>query len=128
VIEPDAQDNGLGIAKIDTGAGPVELNDATVGKAIESAKVKGTGNDLVLDLDSVYGTTEAGAYPLILVTYEIVCSKGYTPDVAQAVKAFLTVAATTGQAGLGEAGYSPLPASFQAKLKTAVDAIAGATT
>ncbi|NUT54337.1 MAG: phosphate ABC transporter substrate-binding protein PstS [Saccharothrix sp.] len=119
-----AQDNKLSLAKIDTGSGPVELTDETVGKAIDGAKIKGTGNDLVLDLDSIYGSTTAGAYPLLLATYEIVCSKGYDADTAKAVKAFLTVAATTGQDGLADAGYAPLPKAFQDKLLTAIKAIA----
>jgi phosphate transport system substrate-binding protein len=118
-----AQDNKLSMAKIDTGNGAVELTDGSVGKAIEGAAIKGSGNDLVLDLKSVYGTTTAGAYPLILATYEIVCSKGYDPDTAKAVKAFLQVAATTGQANLPDAGYAPLPKSFQDKLLTAIKAI-----
>jgi phosphate transport system substrate-binding protein len=119
-----AQDNKLSMAKIDTGAGAVELTSETVGKAIDGAKVKGEGNDLVLDLDSIYGTATAGSYPLLLATYEIVCSKGYDADTAKAVKAFLTVAATDGQAGLADAGYAPLPKAFQDKLLTAIKAIA----
>lgn len=119
-----AQDNKLSIAKIDNGSGPVELTDETVGKAIDGAQVKGTGNDLVLDLKSIYGSSTAGAYPLLLATYEIVCSKGYDADTAKAVKAFLTVAATTGQEGLADAGYAPLPKAFQDKLLTAIKAIA----
>ncbi|WP_053714259.1 phosphate ABC transporter substrate-binding protein PstS [Saccharothrix sp. NRRL B-16348] len=119
-----AQDNKLSVAKIDNGSGPVELTNETVGKAIDGAKIKGTGNDLVLDLDSIYGSTTAGAYPLLLATYEIVCSAGYDADTAKAVKAFLTVAATTGQDGLADAGYAPLPKAFQEKLLTAIKAIA----
>ncbi|MBB5954620.1 phosphate transport system substrate-binding protein [Saccharothrix tamanrassetensis] len=119
-----AQDNQLSLAKIDAGQGPVELTNETVGKAIDGAKIKGEGNDLVLDLDSIYGTTAAGSYPLLLATYEIVCSKGYDADTAKAVKAFLTVAATDGQAGLADAGYAPLPKAFQDKLLTAIKAIA----
>ncbi|MEU5691363.1 phosphate ABC transporter substrate-binding protein PstS [Actinosynnema sp. NPDC020468] len=119
-----AQDNKLSIAKIDAGQGAVELSDTTVGKAIEGAKIKGEGNDLVLDLDSIYGTTASGAYPLVLATYEIVCSKGYDADTAKAVKAFLTVAATTGQDSLTAAGYAPLPKAFQDKVLTAIKAIA----
>jgi phosphate transport system substrate-binding protein len=118
-----AQDNKLNMAKIDTGSGAVELTDASVGKSIEGAAIKGSGNDLVIDLKSVYGTSTAGAYPLILATYEIVCSKGYDPDTAKAVKAFLQVAATNGQANLSDAGYAPLPKSFQDKLLTAITAI-----
>ncbi|GAA1344893.1 phosphate ABC transporter substrate-binding protein PstS [Saccharothrix algeriensis] len=119
-----AQENKLSLAKIDNGAGPVELTNETVGKAIDAAKIKGEGNDLVLDLDSIYGTTTAGAYPLLLATYEIVCSKGYDAETAQAIRAFLTVAATDGQAGLADAGYAPLPKAFQDKLLTAIKAIA----
>ncbi|MFC3892324.1 phosphate ABC transporter substrate-binding protein PstS [Lentzea rhizosphaerae] len=119
-----AQDNKLSIAKIDSGAGAVELSAESAGKAIDGAKVKGEGNNLILDLDSIYGSKAAGAYPLLLATYEIVCSKGYDADTAKAVKAFLTVAATTGQAQLAEAGYVPLPKAFQDKLLTAVKAIA----
>ena len=43
------------IAKIDSGAGAVELTAETAGKAIDGAKFKGEGNDLILDLDSIYG-------------------------------------------------------------------------
>ncbi|MFI9006992.1 phosphate ABC transporter substrate-binding protein PstS [Actinosynnema sp. NPDC053489] len=119
-----AQDNKLSVAKIDNGGGAVELTAETVGKAIDAAKIKGSGNDLVLDLNSIYGSTTAGAYPLLLATYEIVCSKGYDADTAKAVKAFLTVAATSGQEGLADAGYAPLPKTFQDKLLTAINAIA----
>ena len=118
-----AQDNKLAMAQLDAGSGPVALTDASVGKAIAAAKVTGQGNDLRLDLKSVYGANTAGAYPLILATYEIVCSKGYDPDQVQAVKAFLTAAATAGQGQLPAAGYAPLPAEFQQKLLTAIQAI-----
>lgn len=118
-----AQDNKLAMAQLDSGSGPVALTDDSVGKAISGAKVTGQGNDLRLDLKSVYSANTAGAYPLLLATYELVCSKGYDAPVAQAVKAFLTTAATSGQAQLPAAGYAPLPAEFQQKLLTAVQAI-----
>lgn len=119
-----AQDKNLAMAKVDSGSGPVELTAETAGKAIDSAKIKGEGNDLVLDLDALYASNTAGAYPLVLATYEIVCSKGYDAETATAVKAFLTTAATTGQAGLVDAGYVPLPQAFQTKLLDAIKAIA----
>ena len=88
-----------------------------------TVKISGTGNDLVLDLNSIYGTTEPGAYPLVLATYNIVCSKGYDADTAAAVRSFLTVAANQGQANLAAAGYVPLPDQFKERLTTAVNAI-----
>ena len=72
-----ATDAGASIATIITSAGPepVEISTETVGKTIDAAKIKGTGNDLVLDTTTFYKPTEAGAYPIVLATYEIVCSK-----------------------------------------------------
>lgn len=113
----------LPMAAIDTGAGAVALTDETAAKAIAGAKFAAEGNDLALDLKSIYGTTAPGAYPLVLATYEIVCSKGYNAETAGAVKSFLTVAANDGQAGLSSAGYIALPDSFKQRLLTAVNAI-----
>ena len=113
----------LTVAEIDTGSGPVALSDDSAKAAIDSAKFAGDGNDLVLDLNSLYATKAAGAYPLMLATYEIVCSKGYDADTSAAVKSFLTVAANDGQSGLAAAGYVPLPDAFKQRLLTAVTAI-----
>ncbi|MEV4311835.1 phosphate ABC transporter substrate-binding protein PstS [Actinocrispum sp. NPDC049592] len=119
-----AQDKKLKMAKLDSGAGAVELTADSAATAIKNAKVSGEGNDLRLDLKALYASKEAGAYPLVLATYEIVCSKGYDADTTKAVKAFLTVAATDAQAQLADAGYVPLPSEFQGKILTAVKAIA----
>ncbi|WP_199189931.1 phosphate ABC transporter substrate-binding protein PstS [Mycolicibacterium aichiense] len=113
----------LSMAQIDTGSGPVELTDDSAKAAIDSAKFASEGNDLVLDLNSLYSTKAPGAYPLMLATYEIVCSKGYDADTSAAVKSFLTVAANDGQAGLPAAGYVPLPDAFKQRLLTSVKAI-----
>jgi phosphate transport system substrate-binding protein len=119
-----AQDKKLNMAKLDSGAGAVALTADSAATAIKSATIKGEGNDLVLDLKALYASKAAGSYPLVLATYEIVCSKGYDADTAKAVKAFLTVAATDAQAQLADAGYVPLPSEFQGKILTAVKAIA----
>jgi phosphate transport system substrate-binding protein len=115
---------GLPFAQIDSGAGAVELTDDAAKKAIDAAKFAAEGNDLALDLNSLYGTKAAGAYPLVLATYEIVCSKGYDADTAAAVKSFLTVSANQGQQNLSPAGYIPLPDAFKERLTTSIDAIA----
>ena len=69
-------------------------------------------------------TRVPGAFPLVLATYNIVCSKGYDADTAAAVRSFMTVAANEGQSGLSAAGYVPLPDKFKARLTAAIDAIA----
>lgn len=118
-----ADQAGIPYAQIDNGSGAVELTDESAGKAIDAAKFAAEGNDLTLDLASLYGTTESSAYPLVLATYEIVCSNGYDAETAQAVKSFLTVAANDGQSGLSAAGYVPLPEKFKERLLTSIDAI-----
>lgn len=122
-----ADQAGLPYAQINTGAGAVELTDESAGKAIDAAKFAAEGNDLTLDLASLYGTTEEGAYPLVLATYEVVCSNGYDAETAAAVKSFLTVAANDGQAGLSSAGYVPLPEKFKERLLTSIEAIGPAS-
>jgi len=77
----------------------------------------------VLDTSSFYKPAEAGAYPIVLPTYEIVCSKYPDAEVAPAVKAFLTAALGKGQEGLTEAGYIPVPDAFKSRLTDAVNAI-----
>ena len=117
-----AKDNKLGIAQIDNGAGPVELTGPAVGKAVSAATQTGTGNDLKLKLD--YATKEAGAYPILLVTYEIVCSKGKDPAKAKLLSTFLkSFAAADMQTKLESIGYAPLPAEIQAKVNTAIGAM-----
>ncbi|GJF08283.1 phosphate-binding protein PstS [Mycolicibacterium cyprinidarum] len=120
-----ATKQGLSVAQIVTSAGPepVTLNLESAGKAIDSVKVKGEGNDLVLDTSSFYVPTEAGSYPIMLATYQLVCSKYPERDVAPALREFLTVALDAGQQGLEEAGYIPVPEKFKQRLTSAVDAI-----
>jgi phosphate transport system substrate-binding protein len=117
-----AKQNSLGVSAIDTGAGAVELTSDSVGKMIATAKQKGTGNDLSLTLD--YATKEPGAYPINLVTYEIVCSKYSDAAKGKAVKAFLKhFASADVQTALEAEGYAPLPTEVAAKVATAIDAI-----
>jgi phosphate transport system substrate-binding protein len=117
-----AKDNKLKVAQLDNGAGPTELTADTVAKAVGEATVKGTGNDLALSIK--YTGTSAGAYPALLVTYEIVCSKGLDAEKTAIVKDFLGFFASADtQKSLEEIGYAPLPDDLLGKVKTAVTAI-----
>ena len=121
-----AQGRSLFAAKIRTPADPrpVGISAGTVGKTIAGAKIVGQGNDLVLDTSSFYQPTQPGAYPIVLATYEIVCSKYADAAVAQAVRAFLQSTIGPGQADLSDNnGYIRLPADFQSRVSTAVNAI-----
>jgi phosphate transport system substrate-binding protein len=120
-----AQAQKLNMAQIVTSASPkpVAISTDSVGKTISGATIKGQGNDLVLDTMSFYKPTQAGAYPIVLATYEIVCSKYPDSAVGTAVKAFLQATIGPGQNGLADNGYIPLPDTFKPRLSTAINAI-----
>lgn len=120
-----AKSQGLAVADVITSAGPdpVRLSVESAAKSIDDVQIKGQGNDLVLDTSSFYKPTEAGTYPIMLATYSLVCSKYPDGEVAEAVRAFLTVAVGKGQEGLTDNGYIPVPEAFKGKLTAAIDAI-----
>ncbi len=118
-----ADQGGVPYAQIVTGNGVVPLTNDTAGNAVEAVRFLADGNDLVLDLDSTYTTREPDVYPLLLATYEIVCSKGYNAETSNAIKSFLTVAANNGQADLPSAGYVPVPDKVKERLVAAINAM-----
>ncbi|WP_416976216.1 phosphate ABC transporter substrate-binding protein PstS [Streptomyces sp. T028] len=115
--------DGLGVVSIDTGASaPVKASSDGATKAVAAAKVVGTGSDLSLQLD--YTTKAEGAYPITLVTYEIVCDKGNKAATLPATKAFLTyIASTDGQGILSGIDYAPIPDAIISKVRTTIDSL-----
>ena len=123
-----AMEEGLFAAEIKTPASrktrrPVRIGTDSVGKTIQGAKIVGKGNDLVLDLSSFYNPSQDDVYPIVMATYEIVCSKYPDPQTGMAVKAALQATLGPGQIDLDKNGYIPLPPDFQAKVSAAADAI-----
>lgn len=110
-------------ARLATRTGAVPLTSETAGNAIGALKFLAEGNDLVLDINAMYVSEEPDVYPLVLASYEIVCSKGYDAETAAAIKSFLGVAAVNGQAALSSTGYLPLPDKVKQRLGTAINAI-----
>ena len=119
-----AHDLDLGVANIDFGSGAVELNNESVNKALANVQFKSEGHDMVVDSKSLFASKNEGAYPLVLTTYEIVCSKGYDEATKNMVKDFLNIVLESQDAELEDAGFIPVSGEFADKLKAAVDAIA----
>jgi phosphate transport system substrate-binding protein len=110
----------------------VKVGDAYVAPSPEAAaavvanspRVEGQGrNNFAIEI--ARDTTEAGNYPIVLVTYEIACTT--YPDQAQAgvVQAFLNyVISEEGQkAAADAAGSAPITDTQRTQYKSAVDAI-----
>ncbi|MFF9029726.1 phosphate ABC transporter substrate-binding protein PstS [Streptomyces iakyrus] len=115
--------DGLKTVDLDTGAAqPVKATVENATKAISEAKVVGTGKDLSLELN--YGTKAEGAYPMVLVTYEIVCDKGNKSDTLPGTKAFLRyIASEDGQKILAENDYAPIPADIISQVRTTIEGL-----
>ena len=111
-----AEFHNLATARIGNGAGEfVPLTDAAAGRTVAGAKITGTGADLQLSID--YRGTAAGAYPIVLVTYEVVCTAG-APGLAKSFLAY--TASPAGQAAATRLGYAALPEELRQKVATAV--------
>jgi len=117
----------------DLGKVSVKVGDAFVAPSEEAAAKtldvsprddSRTANDIVIKVDRT--TTEAGAYPLILVSYLVACQQYDNQSDVDNVKAFLSyVASAEGQsAAESAAGSAPISDALRADVQTAIDSIA----
>jgi phosphate transport system substrate-binding protein len=117
----------LGTAQIKVGDAFTKISADAAAKAVDASKpVEGrSANDLAIKIDRT--TTAAGAYPIVLVSYHIVCTSYDTKATADLVKAFVSYAASdAGQKAAADSAKSaPLPAALQDKVKTALESVKG---
>jgi phosphate transport system substrate-binding protein len=100
----------------------IELTQENAVRFLSAAKIVGTGDDLKLQFN--YATTDAAAYPNLLVTYEIVCSKGNSAAKLPLLKNFLGYAASpAGQQELPAQGYISLPANLQQQVRDKIGSL-----
>nr|WP_245833889.1 phosphate ABC transporter substrate-binding protein PstS [Streptomyces aidingensis] len=104
-----AHQNGIDTVLIDTGAAePVAATVENASAGIASGTVIGTGADLAMELD--YTTTAERAYPIVLVSYEIVCDRGNDPETVELTRAFLRyIASEEGQQKITRIDYAAIP-------------------
>jgi phosphate transport system substrate-binding protein len=96
----------------------VPLNTANAQNFISKAKTDTSNGNIVLTFD--YTNTDADAYPVSLVTYEITCSAGNDSSKLPLLKGFLGyLASGAAQAKLPGLGYVSLPTSLQSQVVTA---------
>jgi phosphate transport system substrate-binding protein len=119
-----AQTARLDMAKIYNGSGQyATLTGESAGTTIDGSDVVGSFDDLKLKVN--YFSTLPGAYPIVQVTYEIVCNRGHPADKLALLKSFLAyVASSKGQAAAGELGYAPLPPKLRKQVTSALDVLA----
>jgi phosphate transport system substrate-binding protein len=116
---------GLGIAQLKVGDSFVKINAAGAADVVAKSPVaagRGT-NDLAIAIDRK--NTDKNAWPLVLVSYMIVCNTYDDPAKAELVKAYASyVASSEGQsAAATQAGSSPLAKDLAAKVAKAIATI-----
>lgn len=122
----DASQAGkLGTVALQTAGGFISFSPEAAAALVDNAK-PGEGADernLILSLDRV--PDSADAYPLVLVSYEIVCSTYADETEGELVKSFLSyVASPEGQTVAAQAaGSAPLSEQMSAKVAAALEAI-----
>jgi phosphate transport system substrate-binding protein len=125
----DASQAGeLGKAKIKVGSEWAEPTAEAAAKVLDLSKEdseleKGSKNVIAFEIDRT--TEEAGAYPIILVSSLIGCTKYKSASEAALVKSFFEYAISPEGQALAEeqAGSAPLSSALTKKVETAVGAI-----
>lgn len=121
----ESQAGDLGKAHVKVGDEFTEPTPEAAAKVLDTAApVEGRdATDIAVDVDRK--TTEAGVYPIVLVSYQVACQTYEDAAQADLVKSWLTyVASTEGQAAAAEsAGSAPLSGEFATKVQAAIDTI-----
>lgn len=127
--DDSAVTDALGKVALKVGEDYVPVTAEAAAKAVDAATVvEGrSANDLALTLDRT--TTEAGAYPAVLVSYGLFCASYPDEATAELVKSFGTfVLSDEGQQQAADAAKSaPLSAELADKAKSAIDSISVAS-
>jgi phosphate transport system substrate-binding protein len=115
----------LGTAQVKVGDNFVKISADAAAKAVEVSKpVEGRpANDLSIKLDRT--TKEAGVYPIVLVSYHVLCTTYADQKTVDLVKAWETyVVSEQGQKDAAASAKSaPLSSSLASKAKTAIDSV-----
>ncbi|MDQ1724080.1 MAG: phosphate transport system substrate-binding protein [Frankiaceae bacterium] len=120
-----SQAGDLGVASIKVGSAFVKPSADAAAKVLEQSTkaATATGNDLAFSINRT--PTGDGVYPIVLLSYHIVCQHYTDAKVGQLVKDFEAyVISADGQAAAAtQAKSAPLSAAFLTQVKTAVDSI-----
>jgi phosphate transport system substrate-binding protein len=115
----------LGIAKVKVGDEFVAFTpEAAAAVVEESPLVEGRGaNDIAVALDRT--TTDPSHYPLVLVSYSIVCETYADPAQAELVKSYIGyITSADGQSeAASSAGAAPLSADLASRVATALESV-----
>ncbi|NMN01560.1 phosphate ABC transporter substrate-binding protein PstS [Bifidobacterium panos] len=116
----------LGTVAVKVGNKYTEISAEAGSKVVEDSEIDSSANGdnrVVVKLN--HNTEADGAYPIVLVSYDIVCPAYKDAKTAQFAKSWLTyVTSDEGQkAAQQAAGTAPLPSSLTKKISASIEAI-----
>lgn len=116
----------LGTVNVQVGDGSyVELSPETAAKTVEISEKIGGMHTLDMSLNINRTPGEGGAYPIVLVSYHIICSTYEDQETVDLVKEFesYVVSEKGQQDAAASAGSAPLTPSLREQAQAAVDAV-----
>jgi len=121
-----SQAGALGVAKIKVGEQFVEPSAEAAAKVVEESPKSPTAkgdHDLAIELKR--DTTSEGTYPVVLVSYTIICQKYSDAEKGKLVNAFVSyVASADGQqAAADAAGSAPISDKLRGDVESALEAM-----
>jgi phosphate transport system substrate-binding protein len=123
----ESQAGELGKVSVKVGEQFVAPTPEAAAAVVEaSPRVEGQGQyNFAVEL--ARDTTASGSYPIVLVSYDIACTRYPDAATANVTKAFLNyvISADGQQAAAGAAGNAPITDAQRSQFQPAVDAIAG---
>lgn len=117
----------LSTALIGVGEEFVEYSAEAAAKVVDNSEPADTGVEGDLALDLARDTTESGSYPIVLVSYHIVCTQYDDANVADMVTDFVTyVSSEEGQqAAADAAGSAPISQDLRTKIEESLGLVQG---
>lgn len=103
----------------------VEFSPEAAGRIVDASERTGGQSEFDFAIEVNRTPESADTYPIVLVSYHIVCLEYDSQETVDLVKAFMTyVGSDAGQAASAEsAGSAPISAEVQAELLTSIDQI-----
>ena len=120
-----SQAGDLGVARVGGGEEFVEYSPEAAAAVLDASTPVEGRSESDLAIEVARDTTEAGVYPIVLVSYAIACTTYEDPAQAELVKGFLSymVSEEGQQAAADAAGSAPISSNLRAQAETAVGAI-----
>lgn len=120
-----SQAGDLGVATIEVGEQFVGPTPEAAAAIVDNSPEDNSAGEFIFSYDLDRQTDASGAYPIVLVSYEMACTEYSDPNQAAIVKAlFSYIISPEGQDAAAEAaGSAPISERLRGKIEPAVEAI-----